>query len=214
MHRKSHILPVWTLGVCLLVILFFGTGLCAYSQETAVDTVVVEAPTAEDTVIVKEPGKVHSPRRATIYSAALPGLGQIYNRKYWKVPLVYGGFATLGYFINFNHERYIKYRQAYSDILDEDPNTNSHLLLITNYNGDRKSQYIETLGRYKDGWRRNRDLLVIGTAVFYALNIIDASVDAHFFNFDISEDLTMKWVPGPVMCANDKAMGIHCSITF
>ena len=214
MHSKSHILPVWTLGVCLLGVLFFGTGLCAYSQEIAEDTVIVKGQVVEDTVFVKEPEKVHSPRKATIYSAALPGLGQIYNRKYWKVPLVYGGFATLGYFINFNHGRYIKYRQAYSDILDNDPNTNSHFQLITNYDDGRRSQYIERLGSYKDYWRRNRDLLVIGTAVFYALNIIDASVDAHFFNFDISEDLTMKWVPGPVMCVNDKAMGIHCSITF
>lgn len=198
----------------MLVVLFFGTGLCAYSQEEIKDTVMVEEPAAEDTVIAKEPEEIHSPRKATIYSAALPGLGQIYNRKYWKVPLVYGGFAALGYFINFNHERYIKYRQAYSDIIDTDPNTNSHLLLITNPRPDMESQYIDRLGNYKDYWRRNRDLLVIGTAVFYALNIIDASVDAHFFNFDISEDLTMKWAPGPVMCVNDKAMGIHCSITF
>ncbi|HET6558270.1 MAG TPA: DUF5683 domain-containing protein, partial [Prolixibacteraceae bacterium] len=174
----------------------------------------VKGQIVDDSVIVKKSEEVHSQRKATIYSAALPGLGQIYNSKYWKVPIVYGGIATLGYFINFNHERYIKYRQAYSDIIDEDPNTNSHFLLITNYDTDRKSQYTERLGSYKDYWRRNRDLLVIGTAVFYALNIIDASVDAHFFNFDISEDLTMKWAPGPVMCVNDKAMGIHCSITF
>lgn len=203
MHKKANILPVSAIGLCLLAILLITTGFSSFSQEAS-----------EDTVIVKKPAVVHSPRKATIYSAALPGLGQIYNRKYWKVPLVYGGFATLGYFITFNHGEYIKYRQAYSDIIDTDPNTNSYLRLITNPRPERMTQYTETLRSYKDYWRRNRDLLVISTAMFYALNIIDASVDAHFFNFDISDDLTMKWAPGPVFCAKEKTMGIQCSITF
>ncbi|MBC8006335.1 MAG: hypothetical protein H7X84_12745 [Verrucomicrobia bacterium] len=203
MHRKLHTFPVSAFSVCVLAILFLGTGFSSYSQETF-----------KDTVLAPQPAKVHSPRKATIYSAALPGLGQIYNRKYWKVPFVYGGFAALGYFINFNHGEYIKFRQAYSDIIDGNPNTSSHLKLIVNYQDTRESQYIETLRTTKDYWRRNRDLLVIGTAVFYAINIIDASVDAHFFKFDISDDLSMKWVPGPVMCANDKTMGVHCRITF
>lgn len=203
MHRKLHTFPVSAFSVCVLVILFLGTGFSSYSQETF-----------RDTVLAPQPAKVHSPRKATIYSAALPGLGQIYNRKYWKVPFVYGGFAALGYFINFNHGEYIKFRQAYSDIIDTDPNTSSYLKLIVNYQPDRTSQYTETLRTTKDYWRRNRDLLVIGTAVFYAINIIDASVDAHFFKFDISDDLSMKWVPGPVMCANDKTIGVHCRITF
>lgn len=203
MHKKANIFPVSAFGFCLLAILLITTGFSSFSQETV-----------QDTVIVKKPAVIHSPRKATIYSAALPGLGQIYNRKYWKVPLVYGGFATLGYFINFNHGEYIKYRQAYSDIIDTDPNTNSYLKLITNYIPERQTQYTETLRQYKDYWRRNRDLLVISTAMFYALNIIDASVDAHFFNFDISDDLTVKWAPGPIFCEKEKTLGIQCSITF
>ncbi|HLN73086.1 MAG: DUF5683 domain-containing protein [Methylococcaceae bacterium] len=203
MHKKANILPVSAFGLYLLAILFITTGFSALSQEAT-----------NDTVIVKKPVVVHSARKATIYSAALPGLGQIYNRKYWKLPLVYGGFATLGYFINFNNGEYIKYRQAYSDIIDNDPNTSSYLKLITNYDSNRQTQYIERLRSYKDYWRRNRDLLVISTAMFYALNIIDASVDAHFFNFDISDDLTMKWAPGPIFCEKEKTLGIQCSITF
>jgi hypothetical protein len=203
MHNKAHIAPVSVIRFCLLAILFITTGFSSFSQEAI-----------KDTVEVKKIAVKHSPRKATIYSAALPGLGQIYNRKYWKVPLVYGGFATLGYFINFNHGEYIKYRQAYSDIIDNDPNTNSYLKLITNYNSNRESQYKETLGSYKDYWRRNRDLLVIFTAGFYALNIIDASVDAHFFNFDISDDLTIKWAPGANFFEKDKTLGIQCRITF
>lgn len=203
MHKRANIFPVSVIGLCLLAILLITTGFSSFSQEAT-----------NDTVIVKKPAVVHSPRKATIYSAALPGLGQIYNRKYWKLPLVYGGFATLGYFINFNNGEYIKYRQAYSDIIDNDPNTSSYLKLITNYDSNRRTQYIDRLRSYKDYWRRNRDLLVISTAMFYALNIIDASVDAHFFNFDISDDLTMKWAPGPIFCEKEKTLGIQCSITF
>lgn len=203
MDKKAQISPVSVGSFCLLVILFITTGFSSFSQEAI-----------KDTVEIKKTEVKHSPRKATIYSAALPGLGQIYNRKYWKVPLVYGGFATLGYFINFNHGEYIKYRQAYSDIIDNDPNTSSYLKLITNPKPERMSQYTETLRSYKDYWRRNRDLLVIFTAGFYALNIIDASVDAHFFKFDISDDLTVKWAPGPIYCEKEKTLGIQCRITF
>ena len=206
MHRKIHIFSIKYPGIYLLLILFCTTGFSGFSQETI-----------RDTVLAKKTEAVHSPRKATIYSAVLPGLGQIYNRKYWKVPLVYGGFASLGYFINFNNEEYVKFRQAYSDILDTDPNTNSFVELVTDPRSlepGNIGQLTERLRKAKDYWRRNRDLLVIGTAVFYAVNIIDASVDAHFFNFDISDDLTINWVPGPVMCMDNKLMGFHCLITF
>lgn len=206
MHKKNHKYPLGFLNICFLAILFFATGFSALGQESANDTIITEKEEA-----------IHSPRKATIYSAVLPGLGQIYNRKYWKLPLVYGGFATLGYFINFNNEEYVKFRQAYSDIIDTDPNTNSFVKLVTDpkrLEPDRIGNLTESLRIGKDYWRRNRDLVVIGTVVFYAVNIIDASVDAHFFNFDISDDLTINWVPGPVMCMDNKLIGIHCRFTF
>lgn len=189
-----------------MLILFLATGFSAFSQETKSDSIEAKKPKVE-----------HSPRRATIYSAVLPGLGQIYNRKYWKVPLVYGGFATLGYFINFNNEQYTTYRQAYSDIIDNDPNTTSYMKLNVNQSlllPERISNFTEQLRGAKDTWRRNRDLVVIGTVVFYALNVIDASVDANFFNFDISDELTINWVPAPVMCMDKKMIGIQCRFTF
>jgi len=206
MHRKQNIISFKFHIVCILTILFFATGFSAYSQENATDSIQVKKSTV-----------VHSPRKATIYSAVLPGLGQIYNRKYWKLPIVYGGFATLGYFINFNHEQYTKYRQAYSDIIDSDPYTNSHLQLkVSAYllQPDKITNFTEAIKGRKDAWRRYRDLVVIGTVVFYAVNIIDASVDAHFFNFDISDDLTINWAPVPVMCMDQKLIGINCRFTF
>lgn len=206
MRSKKYIIPFNRLGVCSLIILFLTTGFSAFSQKSESDSIKVKKSAIE-----------HSPRRATIYSAVLPGLGQIYNRKYWKVPLVYGGFATLGYFINFNNGEYLKFRQAYSDIIDNDPSTDSYVKLVTDprrLEPDKISQLTESLRNAKDYWRRNRDLVVIGTVVFYAVNIIDASVDAHFFNFDISDDLTFNWVPAPMMCMDNKLVGIHCKFTF
>jgi len=206
MFKKNQPTPVRNFTICILAILFFATGFSALGQEAA-----------KDTIQKKKTETIHSPRKATIYSAVLPGLGQIYNRKYWKVPLVYGGFAALGYFINFNNAEYVKFRQAYSDIIDDDPNTISYTRLNVNpgfLEPDKIGQFTESLRGAKDYWRRNRDLVVIGTAVFYAVNIIDASVDAHFFNFDISDDLTINWVPGPVMCMDNRLIGIHCRITF
>jgi len=206
MFRPKNIVTLNLSAIWLLVILFFATGFSAFSQKTEVDSIRIKKPVA-----------IHSPRRATIYSAVLPGLGQIYNRKYWKLPIVYGGFVTLGYFINFNNELYVKYKQAYSDIIDTDPNTNSFKKLNVNpifFEPDKISQLTERLRLAKDGSRRNRDLVVISTAVFYALNIIDASVDANFFNFDIGDDLTINWVPGPIICMDQKGIGLHCKITF
>jgi len=206
MFRTKNIVTLNLPVIWLLVILFFATGFSAFSQKSEVDSIQIKKPVA-----------IHSPRKATIYSAVLPGLGQIYNRKYWKLPIVYGGFVTLGYFINFNNELYTKYKQAYSDIIDTDPNTNSFKDLGVNpslYESSKITQFTERLRIAKDGSRRNRDLVVIFTAAFYALNIIDASVDANFFNFDISDDLTINWVPGPIYCMDQKGIGLHCKITF
>src|SRR5665647_3016182 len=206
MHRKKDIIQLKQYGVCFLLILFLTTGFSALSQDTVKDSITVKKNLIKDSITVKKnlikdsitvkkTVIIHSPRKATIYSAILPGLGQIYNRKYWKVPLVYGGFVTLGYFINFNNNQYTIYRQAYSDIIDNDPNTNSYLNLKVNpsfLQPDRITQFTDALRAQKDYWRRNRDLLVISTAVFYAVNIIDASVDAHFFSFEIGDDLTIN----------------------
>ena len=193
-----------------LLILFITTGFCASAQRYRNQV---------DSLGVYQEELKHSPRKATIYSAVLPGLGQIYNKKYWKVPLVYIGFGALAYFIDWNNDQFTQYRQAYSDIIDDDPNTNSFMDLgiegTFDYdNASQVAQLADRIERARDASRRNRDLVIISTAAFYAINIIDASVDAHFFDFDISDDLTFKWVPGPVYCANQTLMGIHCRIRF
>lgn len=206
------------------------------AQELPADTLILENTLSTDTTTViqeieptagTDPGtevqkpeeEVHSPRKAALYSAMLPGLGQAYNKKYWKIPLVYGGFATIGYFIGWNNSNYKTSKNAYSDLTDNDPNTTSYMKLkyIEYYNLENPSE-VENLKRglvrRQDYFRRNRDLLVILTAAFYGLNIIDASVDAHFFNWDISDDLTMNLKPSLDQFKNQNLFSLNCTIRF
>jgi hypothetical protein len=234
--------------VSILAILMSVTGLYASGQEhvgkdttvvkvvatdtVKIDTVKVDTTAVKvvpaDTLAIKKPvlepvekkeQRVHSPKKATIYSAVFPGLGQIYNRKYWKVPLVYIGFASLIYSIDWNNDYYVLYRQAYIDISDNDPTSNSFkdLDIEGHWNFDDQAQveqFKTRLERAKESTRRYRDLCIIGTAAFYAINIIDASVDAHLFNFDISDDLTMNWMPQPIYAMDQPLMGIRFVINF
>ena len=162
---------------------------------------------------------VHSPTKATLYSVVLPGLGQAYNKKYWKIPFIYAGFGAFGYFINWNNKNYQIMKSAYSDFTDQDPETNSYLDLegAEYYDLSKepdKTNFKTNVSKQQDYYRRNRDLLVICTFAFYGLNIIDASVDAHFFDFDISEDLTMNWQPSMSYFNQQSVFGIHCTFTF
>ena len=204
------------LKIIIAVIFFLATEISVHAQERK-KTDYNEAKA--DSVVAPAEQREHSPRKATIYSAVLPGLGQIYNKKYWKVPIVYIGFAALIYSLDWNNDYYVKYKKAYSDITDNDPTTNSFRDLDIEGNWDfanpsQLQQFSERLDNAMTAARRNRDLCIIGTAALYALNIIDASVDAHFFNFNLSDDLTVNWVPQPVMCMNQTLVGINCRIRF
>lgn len=217
--------------IIIIAILMTVTGFCAYGQERTGKDTLESAPhkrelknvktdkVKADTLTALSEKPVHSPKKATIYSAVFPGLGQIYNKKYWKVPLVYIGFASLIYAIDWNNDYYVKYRQAYIDIRDDDPTSNSFEDLDIEGNWDfnnpsQVQQFTTRLEKAKDNSRRYRDLCIIGTAAFYAITIIDASVDAHLFNFDISDDLTMKWMPLPMYAMDQPVMGVQFVINF
>lgn len=176
-----------------------------------------------DTIIIKEvpenADEIHSPKKAAVYSALLPGLGQAYNKKYWKIPIIYAGFGTLGYFISWNNKNYKVLRLAYSDLTDGNPDTDSYLdLEATKYydldNDSERNQFENALNKQQNYYRRNRDLLIISTAGFYALNIIDASVDAHLFDFDISEDLSFNWQPAMRSVDDQLVYGFNCTFNF
>ncbi len=170
----------------------------------------------------------HSPRKAALFAAVLPGMGQVYNRKYWKLPLVYAGFATLGYFIYFNGSHYITYRDAYLDFTDQNPGTVSYLKLINpvidpstydpvlypNTYKKEDSDWIKT--QLKDGmeyYKRYRDMSMIGMAGWYILTILDAVVDAQLYDFDITPNLSMRIIPA-VPPDGLTVAGLTCSITF
>jgi hypothetical protein len=169
---------------------------------------------AQDDVPPPQPDSLtletHSPRRAAIYSAALPGMGQIYNKKYWKAPVVYAGFGVLVYFVVFNTTHYQDFKNGLLDFTDTIPGTDSYLKLISNkldpstfdpilhpdtYNASSAEWFEKQLENGMNYYRRNRDLSYIGTALWYILNIIDATVDAHLFDYDVGEDLTLHIEP-------------------
>ncbi len=131
--------------------------------------------------------KKHSPKKATIMSVCLPGLGQVYNKKYWKVPFMYAGFAALGYMFYQSRTNYIDYRDAYIIRIDT---TASKVV-------DKYATTISTtdLFNLQQHYEHNRDLSLIGLGLLYMVNIIDASVDAHLFTFDVSDDLSLKIHP-------------------
>ena len=151
--------------------------------------------------------KYHSPKKAAIFSTVLPGLGQAYNKKYWKVPVIYGGFAALGYFINSNQTKYVKYRDAYKYRIDNDP------LTIDNYVGKYSDENLNTLQSY---YHRYRDLSVIGASLLYILNIVDASVDAHLFSFDVDDNLSFNIRPTWITtaCVNHYTGGLSLTVKF
>lgn len=132
-----------------------------------------------DALIVRNKDK-HSPLTASVLSALLPGMGQVYNQKPWKLPFVFGSIASIYYVIDFNQRGYKRFGTA----LLEYPN---------NEFGQIRSE--SDLIYLRNGYRRNRDLAIIGMAGFYLLNIVDAYVDAHFFDWDISDDLAFNFEP-------------------
>ena len=180
--------------------------------------------TAQDSAFIAKANEVptkveHSPKKATLYSTFLPGLGQAYNKKYWKIPLIYAGFGTIGYFIHWNNDNYKIMRQAYSDLTDGNDETRSYedLEAAQYYDLDNPTDFnnFKTgLDKQRSYYRRNRDLLIISIVGFYGLNIIDASVDAHLYDFDISEDLTFNWQPTMQYQNFQYVYGVSCTFTF
>ena len=155
------------------------------------------------------------PRKASMYSAVLPGMGQVYNRKYWKVPIVYGGFTALAWYTGYTHDEFVRFRNALNFRTDNNPETVDEFIDDFRYN-------VDVLTRFKDYYRRQRDRSIIWIAAFYTLNIIDAAVDAHLFEFDVSEDLGLSVSPSfnvpdhPLMTrpGGQMGMGLRVSLKF
>jgi len=188
----------------------------------------IESDSIYSPVKVKE----HSPHKATIYSALLPGLGQIYNKKYWKLPILYAGIGVTLYAIGWNTDQYNLYKDAYVDFVNfqefkyqseggtipEPTSKRYEELLSTDFSSTDASydDWFKTkLQNGKDSYKHDRDLSYIILFGVYVLNIIDATVDAHFTNFNINDDLSMSVQPkmnySPV---SGSTLGLSCRINF
>jgi hypothetical protein len=225
----------------VVVQLFFIQNQAQESIVTDEDSLVstVELPSGSDSLTLKMPESnigeekksplfKPNPKKAVIYSAIFPGLGQIYNRKYWKLPLVYGGFLGCAYAITWNGDQYNGYKQAYNDIqpVQDNPNVTVGTSWI-NYlpygtdpesvSAERKTQLANSLKRQRDFYRRYRDLSIFVTVGVYALCMIDAYVDAQLFDFDISPDLGMRVEPVLFQKSihnHQTAVGLQCGFKF
>lgn len=182
-------------------------------------TTIADSSKATDS----EPKKIWKPNAttATWLALVIPGGGQIYNRKYWKLPIVYGGFVGCMYAYNWNGQMYKDYRQAYLDIMDSDPNTDSYKdFFRPGYNFDANKEYLKSVfKKRKDRYRRWRDLSIFAAIGVYAISVIDAYVDAQLSSFDIGDDINLTIEPqmtqGEDFLSRDKNYyGLNCHITF
>lgn len=179
-------------------------------------------------ISVSKQKKVLSPKKASIYAALFPGLGQVYNGKYWKLPIVYGGYAGLIYVLGWNNNNYTDYFEAYKtmskyqtvvQMSQSDKDYLNDLFKISYWNLNVNPARFETfktqLKSGKDFYRRSRDMSIIMIAALHVLSIIDASVDANLFDFEINDDLSMRLNPMPVTYGNGPhVVGLNVAFNF
>lgn len=163
---------------------------------------------------------VPNPVKATWLALVIPGGGQIYNRKYWKLPIFYGGFAGCAYALTWNGKMYKDYSQAYKDAVNEKWSSSSITdLLPPGYiDNVSKPQLTETLRKRKDTYRRYRDMSIFAFIGVYLLSVVDAYVDAELSNFDITPDLSMRVEPSVINTqitgSSNKSVGVQWSFRF
>lgn len=175
----------------IILLLFFVNPYCSFSQKDTAH---------------RQPAAKHSPKKAAVFSAIIPGAGQIYNRKYWKAPVVWTLVGGSLYYLISNQKTYVDYRDNYRIRVDKDPNTTDNYLFLTD----------TQLKGQRDNARQTRDLSVLIVAIVYSLNIIDASVDGNLYNFDVSDNLSMNIRPSyyknPLTTAT--SFNFSCSLQF
>ncbi len=161
---------------------------------------------------------IPNPTKATWLALVIPGGGQIYNRKFWKLPIFYGGFAGCAYALTWNNKMYKDYSSAYKDAVNENWTSSSITDLLPPNHNYSNSQLTEVLRKRKDTFRRYRDLSIFAFIGVYLLSVVDAYVDAELSNFDITPDLSMRVEPAIInsqMTGSSKRnVGVQCSFRF
>lgn len=178
-------------SICAFTILIFMISSVIKAQDSLDSTRILADP--QDTIILETNEIIeietdtleNRPNTAALYSAALPGLGQGYNKKYWKIPIIYGSGVVIGYFINYNHQLFKQYREGLFAIIDGDDRTEPFDSRLDENDYRRAVDY----------WGRNRNLVMIGGLLFYVMSIVDAHVDAHLEFFTVDDDISLNLEP-------------------
>ena len=189
--------------------------------EAPIDTAILATKTDSIQKNIPQPKKRFIPdsNRSVWLALVFPGGGQIYNRKYWKLPIVYGGFVGCTYALNWNNKMYKDYSQAYLDIMDDDPNTKSYedFLPMNASIAGQEERFKEIFRKRKDAYRRQRDLSIFAFIGVYLLSVIDAYVDAELSDFDITKDIGLRVEPAVINDTRSKnfgSVGLQCSLKF
>ncbi len=220
------------MGRLFVIIAMLAMALTGHAQEEA-ELVKDTLRTSEVSIMIDSTKLVKAPRdwstwrpnpqRALWLALVLPGAGQIYNRKYWKLPIFYGGFMGCIYALTWNNMMYKDYSQAYLDIMDSDPTTDSYnkfLHLGVQINSSNEERFKQIFKNRKDKYRRWRDMSIFVMIGVYALSVIDAYVDAELSEFDISKDLSLEVRPtvipnlGGGNPLQAQSVGLSCCLNF
>jgi len=187
------------------------------------DTSVMDSLLTKALKLQKKRNFVPDPIRAMWLGLVIPGAGQIYNRKLWKLPIVYGGFLGCTYALTWNNQMLKDYSQAYIDIMDDDPNTKSYEdMLPMGYDiTGKESRFQEIFKNKKNHFRKYRDMSILAFIAVYAISVIDAYVDAELSTFDVNEDLSIRFEPAVINSTmpgwnkrERKSYGLSCNIYF
>ena len=220
------------MGRLFVIIATLAMALTGHAQEEA-ELVKDTLRTSEVSIMIDSTKLVKAPRdwstwrpnpqRALWLALVLPGAGQIYNRKYWKLPIFYGGFMGCIYALTWNNMMYKDYSQAYLDIMDSDPTTDSYnkfLHLGVQINSSNEERFKQIFKNRKDKYRRWRDMSIFVMIGVYALSVIDAYVDAELSEFDISKDLSLEVRPTVISNLGGgnplqaQSVGLSCCLNF
>jgi Family of unknown function (DUF5683) len=191
----------------VLFAFFLLLSVTSFAQETVIGVSKKDSTLVETKFkITKDTIHKHSPRTAAIRSAILPGLGQIYNKKYWKLPIVYGALGTCAGVFIYNMQWYKRTRYAYTTLATNDvanfPNVHPKLQFLINRNDASTLQYL------RNQYRKDIDYSVLFFLLLWGLNVIDATVDAHLKSFDVTPDLSLQFKPGRSELAGTNGLSV------
>lgn len=194
-----------TITILLITILLLLPFTKTYSQNDSTDVAFV---TGVDNDVDTAGLKKHSPKLASYLSMALPGAGQVYNRQYWKPPIIYTGFGLLIAGYRFNNYYYKRFKDAHHALSIYNPGNGIYI-------EDQWFPDVAALQTGRDQYRKSRDMMAIGMGLLYILNIIDASVSGHFYDYDISEDLSIRFEPALInTVAEENTIGLKLNVYF